>query len=79
MHIIICQGTKQNSVGFQILPVANRTGISPEEIKIGIPAGWIERMCFWWSYAPFIYMHAGRELLKARFGSLLFPSLSSAS
>ena len=29
MHIIICQGTNQNSVGFQILPVAIRVGITP--------------------------------------------------
>ena len=79
MHIIICHGTNQNSVGFQILPVAIRIGISPEEIKIAITAGWIERMCFWWSYAPFIDTHAGRELVKARVRSLLFPSLSSAS
>ena len=30
-------------------------------------------------YAAFIYTRAGRELLKARVRSLLFPSLSSAS
>ena len=72
-------GYKSNSVGYQILPVAISIGISPEGIKIAISAGWVQRMCFWWSYAPFIYTHAGRELLKARVRSLLFPSLSSAS
>ena len=41
MHIIICQGTNQNSVGFQIVPVAIRIGISPEGIKLqSLPVGY---------------------------------------
>ena len=73
IYIINSRGTNQNSVGFQILPVAIRTGISPEEIKIAISAsdGVMHLL--------FTRMPGESYYVKARVGSLSFPSLSSAS